>query len=367
MSKSTTKLSKDEHKLKLLNELKSLGYTYYTEDELNDFAEMQQFHVQVSSIYAHMLGNDRTAHLLCRLIVSQRAFGLHFFQTLHQLHLATGIKEDCLKDHIKKLKSLEYIKSERGGPKNRNYYVIDLKKVTKDAMAWILNHPMEVNELSHIFGLIEKEDFAKRKKKLQKMVKTWGEKPTTKNNQWGEIPTTEWGEKPTTHIRESNKENRSSTNVEEGEVGTSPPTLTPQKKVFQYWQTKMNHPKARFDETRNKQITKAFKLGFTQEQCCMAIDGCFLDPYARGDNKDGAVLDKISFIFNRGAEVIESFIAIAEGTNHKVAVPIRNKNNLPKTASEVRQQKRRVSKGTLNTIVSGIQLQNYNPPLLDKD
>lgn len=106
-----------------------------------------------------------------------------------------------------------------------------------------------------------------------------------------------------------------------GEVETSPSNvsesnlLASTQELFNYWQTKMNHPHAKFDANRKRKVAQALKL-YSVEDLKKAIDGCSLTPYNMGKNDGGHVYDDISLIF-RDADHIERFMSNAEAiTGH---------------------------------------------------
>lgn len=107
------------------------------------------------------------------------------------------------------------------------------------------------------------------------------------------------------------------------EVETSPVDvsesnlLASTQELFNYWQTTMNHPRAKFDANRKRKVAQALKL-YSLEDLKKAIDGCSLTPYNMGKNDGGHVYDDICLIF-RDADHIERFMnnANASKTGHE--------------------------------------------------
>lgn len=103
------------------------------------------------------------------------------------------------------------------------------------------------------------------------------------------------------------------------EVDTSPAcvsesnSLAGTHELFNYWQVKMNHPRAIFDSKRQRKVAQALKL-YSIDDLKKAIDGCTLTPYNMGKNDSGHVYDDISLIF-RDADHIERFMNNADVRN----------------------------------------------------
>lgn len=70
------------------------------------------------------------------------------------------------------------------------------------------------------------------------------------------------------------------------------------KKVFEHWQTVMNHPDAKLNDERVSRIRKFLKSGYTADQLCEAITGCSLTPHNMGDNDRGERYDGIHVVFS---------------------------------------------------------------------
>lgn len=103
------------------------------------------------------------------------------------------------------------------------------------------------------------------------------------------------------------------------EVETSPAcvsgssALANTHELFNYWQLKMNHPRAIFDAKRQRKVAQALKL-YDIEDLKKAIDGCSLTPHNMGKNDSCQIYDDISLIL-RDADHIERFMNNANA-NH---------------------------------------------------
>ncbi|WP_131781174.1 hypothetical protein [Legionella gresilensis] len=111
--------------------------------------------------------------------------------------------------------------------------------------------------------------------------------------------------------KEKEKKEKEINNI--GEVETSPVDVAQTdipifvKEIFQYWQTTMDHPRAKLDRKRKNSIKQALKLGYTPDELKKAIDGCASTPYNMGKNDRNHIYDDINLIF-RDADHIERFI-----------------------------------------------------------
>ena len=77
--------------------------------------------------------------------------------------------------------------------------------------------------------------------------------------------------------------------------------------VFNYWKTRMNHPKAVLDKKRREKIKARLTDGYTPIDLNHAIDGCAKTPFNMGDNNDGTVYDSLELIL-RDAEHVDRFL-----------------------------------------------------------
>lgn len=96
-------------------------------------------------------------------------------------------------------------------------------------------------------------------------------------------------------------------------VGEADPVLT----VFQHWQTVLDHPSAKLDDRRIRNIKARLKT-FSVADLCLAVDGCKLSPHHMGQNETGTVYDDIELIC-RNVSKVEAFIAIAKRPPRKPA------------------------------------------------
>lgn len=65
------------------------------------------------------------------------------------------------------------------------------------------------------------------------------------------------------------------------------------------------------DETRGTAIEKMLKQGYSVDSLKLAIEGCALSPFHRGENKTGDIHNAISLIF-KNSDQVEKFIDIAK-------------------------------------------------------
>jgi hypothetical protein len=79
------------------------------------------------------------------------------------------------------------------------------------------------------------------------------------------------------------------------------------QEVFDYWQLRMDKPKALLTPKREKAIKGLVKLGYSLEQFQHAIDGCKSSAWHQGMNDRHTVYDDIELICRSG-EKLESFI-----------------------------------------------------------
>ena len=78
--------------------------------------------------------------------------------------------------------------------------------------------------------------------------------------------------------------------------------------VFNFWQTVMNHPRARLDPKRKKTIQKAIEWGYSSDDLKTAIHGCSLTPHNMGKNDRSERYDGLELILRNGDQ-IDRFMA----------------------------------------------------------
>lgn len=76
--------------------------------------------------------------------------------------------------------------------------------------------------------------------------------------------------------------------------------------VFTYWQTTLNHPKAKLTKDRQAKIGSRLSEGYSIDDLKRTIDGCKASTYHMGDNEQGKIFDSIELLFRNGDKV-ESF------------------------------------------------------------
>ncbi|WP_423063757.1 hypothetical protein [Candidiatus Paracoxiella cheracis] len=82
-------------------------------------------------------------------------------------------------------------------------------------------------------------------------------------------------------------------------------------RIFEHWKAIMNHPRAKLDDKRKRDIRKGLKLNFTEDELKQAITGCSKSAFHMGQNDRNEVYDGLGLIF-RNADKIENFIAQAD-------------------------------------------------------
>ena len=84
-------------------------------------------------------------------------------------------------------------------------------------------------------------------------------------------------------------------------------TPDPVRKIFEVWQSAMDHPKSVLDKKRITAINNALRLGYSVDDLTMAVLGCSKTPHNMGVNERKQRFDGIELIF-RSADQIERFI-----------------------------------------------------------
>jgi hypothetical protein len=90
-------------------------------------------------------------------------------------------------------------------------------------------------------------------------------------------------------------------------TGKTPPSPSEIKRVFSYWQDRLDHPKALLTPERRRLIVARLKDGYAVEELEAAIDGCKNSEFHMGLNDTGKVHDDITLIFRNGSK-LEQFI-----------------------------------------------------------
>lgn len=102
--------------------------------------------------------------------------------------------------------------------------------------------------------------------------------------------------------------------VETSPVYVSESNISACTQIFQYWQTVMNHPKAKIDSKRQRRITNALQLGYSVPELKQAIDGCAKTAFNMGDNNNAQRYDDIELIL-RDTTHIDRFMINAGNCN----------------------------------------------------
>ena len=102
----------------------------------------------------------------------------------------------------------------------------------------------------------------------------------------------------------------------EGNGSTLSGKPDPCQAVFEHWQKVMDHPRAKLDAKRKRNIKARLKDGYTVADLLTAIDGCRKTPHNMGENEQRTKYDDIELIC-RDAVHVDRFIANAEGRGMK--------------------------------------------------
>lgn len=86
--------------------------------------------------------------------------------------------------------------------------------------------------------------------------------------------------------------------------------------IFERWKQTMGHQRARLDQKRAKAIRAMLMAGYTVEDLELAIFGCSISPFHRGQNDRAQKYQDIALIC-RDAEHVDKFIALAEAAAAK--------------------------------------------------
>lgn len=79
-------------------------------------------------------------------------------------------------------------------------------------------------------------------------------------------------------------------------------------RIFNHWQSALNHPTAKLTNERKRKVEARLKEGYSVAQIIEAIDGCASSPFHRGQNAEGQVWDDLELICRTGSK-LEGFIA----------------------------------------------------------
>ncbi len=91
-------------------------------------------------------------------------------------------------------------------------------------------------------------------------------------------------------------------------TGTNPRKINPDiLAVFEYWQNRTHHSKAKLDPKRNKAIKNALTWGYSVGDLCQAVDGCVATPFNQGQNDRGQVYDSLQTIL-KDADQVDRFM-----------------------------------------------------------
>jgi hypothetical protein len=86
-------------------------------------------------------------------------------------------------------------------------------------------------------------------------------------------------------------------------------------RLFEYWRSRCDHPRARADATRLGKAIARLRDGFSEAELRAAIDGMAGSDFNRGVNENGTRYDDIELCF-RNVRNVERFIEKAGGPRH---------------------------------------------------
>ena len=88
----------------------------------------------------------------------------------------------------------------------------------------------------------------------------------------------------------------------------SPAAIATTHRIFEYWQSVMNHPTAKLTPKRSRKVRDRLAQGYTEADIRAAIDGCKASAFHQGltENSDGRVYDDLELICRDG-EHLEQF------------------------------------------------------------
>lgn len=89
--------------------------------------------------------------------------------------------------------------------------------------------------------------------------------------------------------------------------------MTPESvlRVFQHWKDIMGHTRARMDIKRAQVIRERLRDGYTEEDLCLAIDGCAASDWHMGNNDRRMRYDSVTLIL-RDSDHTDRFISMGE-------------------------------------------------------
>lgn len=90
----------------------------------------------------------------------------------------------------------------------------------------------------------------------------------------------------------------------------------PTVEIFDFWKTKLNHPRARLDDKRKKIIHNIIKTGYTVDDCKKAIHGLTLTPHNMGQNDRNTVYDGLHIVLD--PLKIDGFMSRTGGSTEKI-------------------------------------------------
>ncbi len=97
------------------------------------------------------------------------------------------------------------------------------------------------------------------------------------------------------------------------------------QEIFDYWKLVMNHPRARLDAGRDKAIRGMLRVGYSVDDCRMAIEGCAASDFHQGVNDRSGVYDSVGLIF-RNADKFDKFMDLGEQLRRRVSANLQRES-----------------------------------------
>ncbi len=115
---------------------------------------------------------------------------------------------------------------------------------------------------------------------------------------------------------------------------------SPESRVFEFWRSTYNHPKAKLDRKRQKVLQEALK-NYSESDLCLAIRGYQNSPHHMGRNDRNTVYDDLE-IFLRDAKHIDAGIKFAQSPQRS-DLSAQTKRIIDQTADWVPPEMRRAA------------------------